>query len=175
MSFLNYCEFQLAVLNNMPLLTWVSKIIFITRWAVSISRADKPRRLPAAAYSCWSDGWVRSFSQEMQWEPLAHSLRHPESSQVRGWKHPQASTDRTERNLQTEHSLGASVVQEFRRFFPSISLTPPTHFLSFYCLFIFSTQPFQLKWLSNSRCLPVFITGQFPFQGAAQSNCRVHP
>lgn len=59
--------------------------------------------------------------------------------------------------------------------FPSNSLTPPTHFLSFYCLFIFSTQPFQLKWLSNSRCLPVFITGQFPFQGATQSNCRVHP
>lgn len=172
MRFLNYCEFQLAVFSYASI-NMGKQGTFITRWAVSISRADKPRRLPAASYSRWSDDWGRSFSQEMQWEPLAHSHRHPDSSQVRGWKHPQASTDRTERNLQTEHCLGASAVQEFGGFFPATH-SPRLHTLSFYCLFIF-TQPFQLKSLSNSRCLPVFITGQFPFQGATQSNCRVHP
>lgn len=143
MRFLNYCEFQLAVFLYASI-NMGKQGIFIRRWAVSISRANKPRRLPAEAYSCWSDGWVRSFSQEKQWEPLAHSHCHPDSSQVRGWKHPQASIDRTERNLQREHSLDASAVQEFGRFFPATHSPTYTHLvilLSFHLLHTaFSTQ-----------------------------------
>lgn len=163
MRFLNYCEFQLAVFLYASI-NMGKQGIFITRWVVSISRADKPRKLPAAAYSRWSDGWVWSFSQEMQWEPLAHSHRHPDSSQVRGWKHPQASTDRTARNLQTEHSLGTSVVQEFGRFFPATH-SPHLHTLCHST--VFSSSPHSLfnssRFLIAGVCL-CSLQFSFPFK-----------
>lgn len=57
-------------------------------------------------------------------------------------------------------------------------LWPTTHpiythfviFLSFHLLHVVS----QFKLLSNSRSLAMFITAQFPFQEATQSNCRMH-